>query len=202
MKKIVLLFALALAACYVSPASADIYDNDAVTAELPHDADKLHLTLFVDGHTDRQLVEWFQTDSRLVEFRARTHFHVIDVRSPIFREHYSKTVPRWPLVRVQTQDAYVANIEKFDYASDRNKLVVALGKHIRCFFGRRQVSPEVRRLPPVESTQDPLPAVEPKASEPVKQDEPRRGRGLLYSILAIAGSLAAVGVCYYDEHYA
>ncbi len=108
--------------------------------ELPNDADRWYTTIIGD-HSDpqvRQLVEWFNTNPDLRKLKATTHFHVLDVNSPMF-SRYARSTGDTPCVRIQLADGttiYQCSNRNLPLSSE------ALANSIASTCLRRNVQPQ------------------------------------------------------------
>ncbi len=74
--------------------------------ELPEDGDVWHTSLFLHDDwesrgTDRRLVAWFATDSRLVSLKSQTRWHLYTPSDPIYRQRFEAAIPQFPAVVLQ-----------------------------------------------------------------------------------------------------
>lgn len=91
----------------VDAAGGTYYKHQVI--ELPQDHNKCYCTLMGDTNDPafRQLVSWFDTTPELAQLKSKTHFHVMDTNSVMYKKRYAQSTGQTPCVRIQQPDGTV-----------------------------------------------------------------------------------------------
>jgi hypothetical protein len=194
---------LAEAAGMTSEAAYGVLHAEERIVKLPQDQNKFYLTVMGDKSDKKyqQLLEWLNTNPQLKSMKAQCHFNPIDTDKQIFTEHYAKTVPALPCIRMQE-----ANGKTVFQASGNNipmsAEALARGMSTECLFrwrrNNRNPAPNPEPAPNPDTDGDETDpdsdGASPDTVKPdVKPDESNHMMTVLAILAALGGGLALGG---------
>lgn len=196
---IVLLVAMATLATAQSNYGVSVEDR---VVNLPNDGARWYLSVVGDANESqyRTILEWFNTDERLRDFRSQVHYCPIERSTAVFKERYRTNTSSLPTVRLQDSKGvvvYEADGKQLPFTA--SGLYGALANATRKVLGvelcpwRKRNDPTPTPEPKPTPIPDPDPAPAPNEGAPVV--EPANDIApLIAVVLAVVGLLVGGGV--------